>query len=265
MQFNNFFGIIVIVRRIRKMENKNGRGIFYGVIGVATLVVAIIGATFAYFTATANTSATPVTATGGTVSLTATVGDKKMGEKMIPLDVANTNFAKGGFVGVANSATGVGDCHDKRGNEICSVFTVTLANPSASSQKIFTTFVPTENTFTNLYMAIFKGTIANVNDSTAGWKVDTASEKAIATAQDGELLLAKTKVAAKEVTMDLDNKLDQVLAGNGNTNDDTTFTILVWIDETDAQQDADQGKTFSGYFNFSTASGDVKGVTAVLE
>ena len=35
-----------------EMEN-NGRGIFYGVIGVATLVVAIIGATFAYFSAQA--------------------------------------------------------------------------------------------------------------------------------------------------------------------------------------------------------------------
>lgn len=32
------------------MEN-NGKGIFYGVIGVATLIVAIIGATFAYFSA----------------------------------------------------------------------------------------------------------------------------------------------------------------------------------------------------------------------
>lgn len=33
------------------MENKNGSGIFLGVVGVATLVVAIIGATFAYFSA----------------------------------------------------------------------------------------------------------------------------------------------------------------------------------------------------------------------
>ena len=33
------------------MENKNGQGVFYGVIGVATLIVAIIGATFAYFSA----------------------------------------------------------------------------------------------------------------------------------------------------------------------------------------------------------------------
>ena len=38
------------------MENKNGQGIFYGVIGVATLVVAIIGATFAYFSASATTN-----------------------------------------------------------------------------------------------------------------------------------------------------------------------------------------------------------------
>lgn len=36
------------------MDNNNGKGIFYGVIGVATLVVAIIGATFAYFSATVN-------------------------------------------------------------------------------------------------------------------------------------------------------------------------------------------------------------------
>ena len=35
-------------------ENNNGRGLFYGVIGVATLIVAIIGATFAYFSVNAS-------------------------------------------------------------------------------------------------------------------------------------------------------------------------------------------------------------------
>ena len=35
------------------MENKKGQGIFLGVVGVATLVVAIIGATFAFFSAQA--------------------------------------------------------------------------------------------------------------------------------------------------------------------------------------------------------------------
>ena len=45
------------------MENKNGQGIFYGVIGVATLVVAIIGATFAYFSASASTNASDIQGT----------------------------------------------------------------------------------------------------------------------------------------------------------------------------------------------------------
>ena len=34
-------------------NNRKGSGVFYAVVGVATLVVAIIGATFAYFSATA--------------------------------------------------------------------------------------------------------------------------------------------------------------------------------------------------------------------
>lgn len=34
-------------------ENKKGANTLYAVIGIATLVVAIIGATFAYFSATA--------------------------------------------------------------------------------------------------------------------------------------------------------------------------------------------------------------------
>ena len=38
------------------MENKNGQGIFLGVVGVATLIVAIIGATFAFFSAQAQSN-----------------------------------------------------------------------------------------------------------------------------------------------------------------------------------------------------------------
>ena len=47
-------------------ENRKGPGIFYAVVGVATLVVAIIGATFAYFSASA---------TGGTGAITGQTAD----------------------------------------------------------------------------------------------------------------------------------------------------------------------------------------------
>ena len=69
-------------------QRNNGRGIFYGVIGVATLVVAIIGATFAYFTASASNNAT-ITGNMATVKLSLSVEkvtdvDEKLGG-MIPM------------------------------------------------------------------------------------------------------------------------------------------------------------------------------------
>lgn len=45
-------------------ENRKGPGVFYAVVGVATLVVAIIGATFAYFSASATATGDEIT--GGT-------------------------------------------------------------------------------------------------------------------------------------------------------------------------------------------------------
>lgn len=51
------------------MENGNGKGLFYGVIGVATLVVAIIGATFAWFSATASQTEGGTTVQSGTLTI----------------------------------------------------------------------------------------------------------------------------------------------------------------------------------------------------
>ena len=45
------------------MENKKGSGIFLGVVSVATLVVAIIGATFAYFSASVSSNEGAIGAT----------------------------------------------------------------------------------------------------------------------------------------------------------------------------------------------------------
>lgn len=51
------------------MENGSGKGLFYGVIGVATLVVAIIGATFAWFSATASQDTGGTTVHSGTLTI----------------------------------------------------------------------------------------------------------------------------------------------------------------------------------------------------
>ena len=55
-------------------ENRKGPGVFYAVVGVATLVVAIIGATFASFSAstTINTDVTGSTPTGPSITIAIT-------------------------------------------------------------------------------------------------------------------------------------------------------------------------------------------------
>lgn len=52
------------------MENKNGRGIFLGVVSVATLVVAIIGATFAFFSASVSSNTGDIS--GNTLDISST-------------------------------------------------------------------------------------------------------------------------------------------------------------------------------------------------
>ena len=145
------------------MEN-NGKGtsIFYGVIGVATLVITIIGATFAYFSATTNSDEGAVQAAGATLSLG--YKDKKDGKKedLIPIDVTLPEFNTGGFVGDTADK-----CKDINKNNICSVYEFTVSNPDTNkaSQRIYGTIVPSTNTFENFKFAIFKGTVAQVNAS----------------------------------------------------------------------------------------------------
>lgn len=68
------------------MDNNKSRGIFLGVLSVATLIVSIIGATFAYFVASANGKENAVQAgtanVAGTLTLTETVDYR---QNMIPV------------------------------------------------------------------------------------------------------------------------------------------------------------------------------------
>ena len=113
-------------------QRNNGRGIFYGVIGVATLVVAIIGATFAYFTATAQNNDT-ISGNMATVRLNlsvakVTTADESKGG-MIPM----TN----GMVEKAVNPTGAKAdriCVDDNGNAVCQIYEITLKNDSSAGQ-----------------------------------------------------------------------------------------------------------------------------------
>lgn len=120
------------------MENKRGSGIFLGVVSVATLVVAIIGATFAFFSTQTGSENNAVNV--GAYEFATSV---KSVDRIYPTaaEEDEAKFTKG--IIPLNAATSVGDttylmralsadkkCIDDKGYMVCVLYKVTLTNTS---------------------------------------------------------------------------------------------------------------------------------------
>lgn len=115
------------------MNNNNGRGIFYGVIGVATLVVAIIGATFAYFTASASNE-NVITGNAATITLSLAVNkvthdDETLGG-MIPM--SNSMVENAINTSLDTRPSGAKPCVDDNGNAVCQIYEITISNQATA-------------------------------------------------------------------------------------------------------------------------------------
>ena len=121
------------------MSNNNGKGreIFYGVIGVATLVVAIMGATFAYFTASI-TNNDVITGNAASIQLQLAVtkitkADEKAGG-MIPMSNSMVHPAVSKSTGdMASDGATTGVCLDDNKNAVCQVYKITITNSSSAA------------------------------------------------------------------------------------------------------------------------------------
>lgn len=209
-------------------ENRKGTGVFYAVVGVATLVVAIIGATFAYFSAsqTNDSDVKGSTAAGASLSIVITkLSDEATAKNMIPM--LNTDLQKG------VTGTGGKSCIDANGNTVCQVYQVTVTNGSAD---IGVNVKGTMN---------LASTAKNMK-----WQVLTDSKTVNASAQT---------VNQATVGVITDN---QALTASGSHD----FYLVIWLDETNASQDTDDaGKTFNGTVTFNGVNADgseSKGITA---
>ena len=117
-------------------EKHNGRGIFYGVIGVATLVVAIIGATFAYFTATGGNNDVikgnmATIAFGVEVQKISTIDNSAGG--LIPMTNGMVEPAVQYTAGGLNAGGDKVACADGNGNAVCQIYRIKLTNSGSVS------------------------------------------------------------------------------------------------------------------------------------
>lgn len=283
-------------------NNNNGRGIFYGVIGVATLVVTMIGATFAYFSATANSAPNAIAANSTILNLTFSQNTTGLKYQLIPVVETTDNFALGGYVG-NNNSTAVHDsnCIDDDGNEFCSVYELTITNPSTTTaQKVYATFKVAQNTFnvnnnctvdlakeggsssiycdkTNFAYAVFKGTANDVISSSTKWDVDGTAVDTVNTVTNNT---TSANTLGNVMGTTVVGSLGQMVVGRtptveGQTDEldaltqtlkpggSATYTIVMWLHDPQTDQPDDQGKAFAAGITFSTDKGGT-GVTAVL-
>jgi len=205
------------------MEN-NGKGIFYGVIGVATLIVAIIGATFAFFTASGGNDATTVTGTtasGASIRLTVTPqlpATELQGTngRMLPL--------KDSLLSTAISKS----CVDASGSVACQVYSVQVTNNGTAPVNVATQMqITTLADIANLKWQVLSGT------SVADFAVT------------GSPVTDHSKTSYIE---------DNENLGSGSS---ATYYFIVWLSDPDTDQTpTDASKTFIGTVTANAINAD---------
>ena len=219
------------------MENNNGRGIFYGVIGVATLVVAIIGATFAYFAASTegNKGAVATNAASVKGSLAIEQVGLYAAPDLIPADTATmiTSFGQSG-TGNKAKCRGASAAAPTADYGMCSYYTFKIKNSASVATKVYLSLKTDTNNFAKagtpetqyLEYCVYEGTTTSTV---------TQACKSVPESQE------------QFTSVDLDA-----------TNGEATYTIVLYLrnDNNVDQTDAASGKSYTGTVLASTSSGD---------
>ena len=216
------------------LEKKESKIMFFSLLGVLTLITAIAGATYAYFSATATNN-------------NVIKGESAYDANALKLEVTQVSAGEGKLVPQLNSAiqkavegaSGKGSCIDANGNTICKVYSIKITNNSNVALNVSGTLTLTATNMTNLRWA--KGTGATAGFPTPAGTYNTVSTTALA-----------------------DTALSSVA---DTTNNNKTFYVVIWISETNtAQEDKNAFSgvvTFNGYIQ-GDDSQVVNGITSTI-
>ena len=240
-------------------NNRKGPGVFYAVVGVATLVVAIIGATFAFFSASA-TAETNVT--GGTLDIASTfsvnviklekVGGKASSDMLVPAKFGeNVTLTKTNAAAAVTSAL-TSKCEqadEKGGYTGCHIWKVTAKTGQDLAAASLTLNIKAPQG-SNWSYVLFKDSddLTNLN-GTAGTVTLSASPDAVG------------KFSASGTSVDMHNGAKMAKAVDTGVSE--TYYIMVYLQNTDNSQNTtkdggvDETGTYSGTVTFSAAGGEV--------
>lgn len=232
------------------MENSKGRGIFLGVVSVATLIVAIIGATFAWFSASVSSGENDVNLTAYQFDADLTVErvfptKENASRKIIPFvpdkvlregqgdQTNNMNYA-------LNEATN--KCVDSSGYLVCSLYKITVTNNGSDAIELDGTVTTMETTPTET------GTTLTANGDLKAQIISYAGGKYTYTHDlNKALALPNTARVSEKLIMDPATLTVGATPG-ANT---AELYVLVWLNDTTENQSSMMGASYKGQFIFS--------------
>lgn len=268
-------------------DNKKGMNVLYPVLGVATLVVAIIGATFAYFSAsqTADNINGTIAEAGGLVldvkSVTYDPEYNTTGNSIIPLNLITNQTLKDGsetdYVDADSqfAKAMAKKCRDDNGNNVCEVYKITVTNQSETSTVQVRGVLNLTSNASNMYWKQINATTTTSSvtaEPTEGEEEGvTTTYEILDTAAEVDTYLPVKQGAedGNHLTVD-ENGAAANLSLNGGASQ--TFYVVVWLEEIGAAQEdvdastAETARTYSGTVTFDAvdANGQKSGVTATF-
>ena len=227
------------------MENSKGRGIFLGVVSVATLIVAIIGATFAWFSASVGSGENDVNLTAYQFDAKLTVERvfptaENASKKIIPFvpdkvlreglenETNNMNYA-------LNEAKN--KCVDSSGYLVCSLYKITVTNNGSDAIELDGSVTTMETGTTLTANGALKAQIISYADGKYTYTHNLS--KALA--------LPNTVSGSGKLIMDPATLTVGATPG-ANT---AELYVLVWLNDTTENQSTMMGASYKGQFIFS--------------
>ena len=229
-------------------ENKDRKGAFLIIISIATLIVAIIGATFAYFTATANSTENAVNFTA--YEFNASVSVSKIApsaaiNNLIPI-YADTDIVN--VISLANNSANNGSCIDANGYTGCAIYKVTISNGSTKDALTLKGSLKSlnENAYENLKLSFL--TESNGTYSASGTVIDIDEENEHVT----------------NLYDALGNDVSVGVATDSQTPTTVDLYFVIYLDDTSTAQNSEMGQTFIGQLIFESTTGANGKLTAQI-
>lgn len=249
-----------------KNDNHKSRDIFMGVVAIATLIVAIVGATLAYFSITASSNEGAVNATAAVVSIEYNDGKQVTAQanELIPASfdvvkqVYETNVKDADVVEDMTKASNL--CKDYNNRQVCSAYRFTIYS---DMKRTITASINNEsNGFTYLSYAVYD--------------VDNQEWLKLTDEDDYTLPLNTCSNDVEEIencfniegtkkvyNTNAINSIFGIVTTNGETkpksmlvnDEEHAYEIVLFIKEINENQNIDQGQQFNGTIMIDVTEG----------